>query len=159
MPFVRLPEAFNDADWLFELKLDGFRALAYIEHGTCALVSRNGHTLRRFAALAQHLADTLPVRTAILDGEIVCLDADGRSVFNRVMCSRADPVFAAFDLLWLDGRDLRDVPLIERKQRLADVVRAGAGRVLLVQHVERSGVDLFAAACEHDPRWTPKTGH
>jgi len=139
MPLVRLPEAFSDPDWIFELKLDGFRAIAYIERGACTLVSRNGHAFRRFHGLGRHLGDIL-----------VCLDAGGRSMFNRLMFSRAEPVFSGFDLLWMNGRDLRDVPLIERKHRLAQVVGPRSSCLLVVQHVERCGIDLFAAACDHD---------
>ena len=54
----------------------------------------------------------------VLDGEIVVLDSDGRSLFYELMHSRAVPIFAAFDLLWLNGKDLRDEPLLERKRRL-----------------------------------------
>src|SRR5512146_584819 len=122
MPLVRLPDPFDDPDWIFEIKYDGFRALAYINRGTCSLVSRTGHTFRRFAALAQHLADNLRIQDGILDGEIVCLDDEGRSQFNRLMFGRGDPVFAAFDLLAVNGSDQRDKSLFERKRRLATVL-------------------------------------
>ena len=65
----------------------------------------------------------LRVNNAILDGEIVCLDAAGHSVFNELLHRRGDPVFYAFDLLWLNGEDLRQLPLIERKQRLRRLIR------------------------------------
>ena len=76
---MRIPEPFNDPAWLRKLKLDGFRALAYVERGECRLVSRNGHTYRRCDPLRAALARKLAVEDAILDGEIVCLDEEGRA--------------------------------------------------------------------------------
>jgi len=62
------------------------------------------------------------VRNAILDGEVVCLDHDGRPLFNPLLYRRSEPCFVAFDCLWLDGRDLRRLPLIERKRVLRRIV-------------------------------------
>jgi bifunctional non-homologous end joining protein LigD len=98
-------EAFNDPEYIFELKNDGFRALAYIERGECRLVSRNLKHLR-FDALEEALA-TLPAHNAIIDGEIVCLDANGVSQFNELLNRKAEPVLYAFELLWLNGEDRR----------------------------------------------------
>jgi bifunctional non-homologous end joining protein LigD len=91
-------EPFNDPDYNFELKHDGFRAIAYIEHGECKLVSRNLKHLR-FKALEEALA-TLPVQNAIIDGEIVCIDANGVSQFNELLNRKAEPVLYAF-VAWL----------------------------------------------------------
>jgi len=108
-------EPFNDPDYIFELKHDGFRTLAYIEGGECKLVSRNLKHLR-FEAL-------LPAQNAIIDGEIVCLDSNGVSQFNELLSRKAQPVLYAFDLLWLNGEDLRNQPLILRFQRLPQLPR------------------------------------
>src|SRR5262249_29641991 len=113
LPLLRRREPFDDRAWIFELKLDGFRALAYIECGEARLVSRNGNTFRKFAGLCDALA-RLRGRDAILDGEIVCLDDDGRPSFDALYYRRREPCFFAFDLPWLDGRDLRGLPLLER---------------------------------------------
>lgn len=88
-PLVRLPEPFNDRAWLWELKLDGFRALAYLEQRECRLLSRTGYTYRSFAPLKGALAQELNVNEALLDGEIVCLNAEGRSLFNHALVSAA----------------------------------------------------------------------
>src|SRR5437870_138290 len=73
LPLKRRRDPFDHRDWLFELKLDGFRALAYVERDGCRLVSRNGNTFKRFAPLAAEIAVALRgVRSAILDGEVVC---------------------------------------------------------------------------------------
>jgi bifunctional non-homologous end joining protein LigD len=72
---ARLPEPFDHPDWLFELKWDGFRALAYVESGACRLVSRNDHTVKTFPGLCESVAGAVGLHAAILDGEIVALDS------------------------------------------------------------------------------------
>jgi bifunctional non-homologous end joining protein LigD len=142
-------EAFNDPDYLFELKHDGFRAVAYIEHGECKVVSRNLKHLR-FKTLEEALA-TLPVQNAIIDGEIVCIDANGVSRFNGLLSRKAEPVLYAFDLLWLNAQDLRKQPLILRKDRLAALLRrSDCNRIMYAQHVEGEGKRLFAEICRRD---------
>ncbi len=148
MPLVRIPRAFDDPDWVFEVKYDGFRALAFVEDGDCRLVSRNGHTFRRFVPLAQHLARELP--DGIYDGEVVCLDGQGRPDFNRLLFRHGNPVFAAFDVLSLEGEDLRGSPLVARKRRLAAAMPHRRRSVLFVQHIEAHGIALFNEVCARD---------
>lgn len=150
MPLVRIPDPFNDPAWIFELKLDGFRALAYIEHGQCRLVSRNGYSYKSFDPLRAVLVTELKLKDAILDGEIVCLDEEGRSLFNPLLFRRCSPIFAAFDLLWVNGQDLRELPLIERRARLRAVVPPVSPHVLHVDYLPEKGKELFALACEKD---------
>ena len=139
-------DAFDDPAYIFELKHDGFRGLAYIENEECRLVSRRYRGLR-FPSLAAELAK-LPAESTILDGEIVCLNEHGVSQFNQLLGGKAEPVFYAFDLLWLDGSDFRDVPLIERKSRLAQLVKtAGCPRLLDAQHIEANGKQRFCDVC------------
>src|SRR5687767_13669828 len=69
MPLLRVPEAFDHPEWLFELKHDGFRALAIIERDSCRLVSRNGHTFAQWPHLCRELAHTVNAECAVLDGE------------------------------------------------------------------------------------------
>ena len=102
---VLVREPFDHPDYIFELKHDGFRVIAYLQHGESKLVSRNQRNLG-FEALKRSLAK-LPVENAIIDGEIVCLDAQGVSQFNQLLGRKGGPVLYAFDLLWLDGADLR----------------------------------------------------
>jgi bifunctional non-homologous end joining protein LigD len=92
-------------DWVFELKYDGFRALAYISDRV-QLVSRKGHTYRRFDRLCKELAHALSGHEAVLDGEIICVDPEGRPQFYDLLRTRGQPIYAAFDLLWLDGEYL-----------------------------------------------------
>src|SRR5207253_3033060 len=108
MRLLRRPTAFDHPDWIFEIKHDGFRALAHVEDGQCRLVSRNGNTFRTFPALCDWIGNRLRVVNPVLDGEIVCLNEDGRSCFNDLMFHRGDLYFYAFDLLWQDCEDLRE---------------------------------------------------
>jgi bifunctional non-homologous end joining protein LigD len=78
-------------------------------------------TAKNPAELRPHLAG-LKVKNAVIDGEIVCLDEEGRSIFNELLFRRGSPVFYAFDLLYLDGRDMRQLPLIEQKEKLRTLI-------------------------------------
>ena len=86
-------QPFDHPDFLFELKHDGFRALAYISDGKCELVSRHGHAYKSFMELKNGLG-RLKVKNAVLDGELVCLDSEGRSIFNELLFRRGCPIFA-----------------------------------------------------------------
>src|SRR4051812_45892786 len=95
----RRAEAFTDPDWLFELKYDGFRALAYVGNGKSRLVSRNANTFKSFELLSSLLPKDVRSESAVIDGEIVCLDGQGRPNFADLFYRRREPVFVAFDLL------------------------------------------------------------
>ena len=146
MPLARLHAPFDHPDWIFELKYDGFRALAYVDSGRCSLVSRNGNAFKTFPDLCAGLASAIRGQ-AVLDGEIVHLDPAGVPQFYALMRRRKPQHFYAFDLLWLNGRDLRGLPLVRRKQMLKTLVQPPA---LYVSHVEQHGSPLFAAACSND---------
>jgi bifunctional non-homologous end joining protein LigD len=107
---------FDDPNWVFELKYDGFRALAIADRRP-QLLSRNGHPFGSFADLAKQIAEQLPANT-VLDGEIVAVDRRGKPRFNDLMFDRRPPCFFACDLLTLDGKDWRTHQLIERKREL-----------------------------------------
>ena len=115
--------------------MDGFRAVAYVESGACRLVSRNRNAFKTFEPLAQAIARDLVGRSAILDGEIVHPGPDGRPMFYELMRRRRPFCFFAFDLLWLDGSDLRDRPLLERKRLLREWLLRLPKSVLYVDHV------------------------
>jgi ATP-dependent DNA ligase len=103
-------EPFGDPDWLFEFKYDGFRALCYIEAARCRFISRRGKMMSRFAALADQVAAELKVNDAILDGEVIESDETGRPQFYDLLRRARAPSYVAFDLLWLNGTDLRSLP-------------------------------------------------
>ncbi len=150
MPLVRIPEPFDGVDWLFEVKHDGFRALAIVDGHHCQLVSRHGHTFTKWSLLCEEIAHSIRASDAVLDGELVCLDADGRSDFHRLLFRREWPLFYAFDLLRVDGEDLRACPLAFRKRRLRAIMPTVDSRLLYVDHLERRGRALFRAACTRD---------
>jgi bifunctional non-homologous end joining protein LigD len=89
-------------------------------------------------------------KNAILDGEIVCVDSAGRSLFKPLLFRLSRPVFAAFDVLWVDGADLRQQPLLERKGRLPALLPIDSPHVLHVDYLPEKGKELFALAREND---------
>jgi bifunctional non-homologous end joining protein LigD len=149
MPLGRRVLPFNHPDWLFEIKWDGFRSLVRVEHGNCRLISRNGNEFKSFSALNDAIAEQLRV-SAVLDGEIVSLDDNGRPQFRDLLFRRGEPRFIAFDILQCNGEDLRYLPLIDRKLRLRSVLPQRSERLLYCDHVENDGEGLFRLACEHD---------
>jgi bifunctional non-homologous end joining protein LigD len=146
----RKAESFDDPNFLFELKYDGFRSLAVVRDGQCTLISRNGNAFGSFQNLAKNLSAELRVNSAVLDGEIVCLDQHGRSNFKDLFYHRVEPVFVAFDILRRGDEDLRFLPLWDRKQELRRVLRANGDWTLYCSHIEERGTSLFKLACEND---------
>ena len=136
---------FSDPDWIFEPKWDGYRALCLIEHGSVRFMSRNKKELtERFPELAI-VNKAIRGRSAILDGEIVGLDKNDLPCFdelqNRKKCF---VVYFAFDLLMLNGKDLRNQPLIDRKRLLKRILKK-ASHVRYTDHIVGEGEQLFAA--------------
>ena len=136
MSLVRIPDPFDHPDWLFELKYDGFRALAHVEGHRCTLVSRRGHVFTKFSLLAEEIAHSVQADRAVLDGEIVCLGPDGRTHFYDLLFRREWPFFSAFDLFSHEDQDLRGRPLIERKRQLHQLIPRTNSRLLYVDHIE-----------------------
>jgi hypothetical protein len=97
LALARFDAPFDHPDFIFKPKLDGFRAVAYVEGGACRLVSRNRNAFKTFEGLAQAIAQDLSGRSAILDGEIVRPGADGRPLFYELMRRRGPFSFYAFD--------------------------------------------------------------
>ncbi|TAY91879.1 non-homologous end-joining DNA ligase [Rhizobium ruizarguesonis] len=147
-------------DWVYEIKWDGYRLSVHIEPTGIRILTRGGHDWTdRFPAIKQ-AALWLPVGTAILDGEAVVLDEQGRSDFSLLQQSlggrggkksSSDAIFMAFDLLYFDGHDLRDSELDMRRHLLEDLVPAGGeGDIRLSEEVDADGDVLLRVACEHD---------
>ena len=90
----------------------------------CQLVSRNGHVFKCWPCLAEEIAHSVRGNNYVLDSEIVCLGADGCSRFRDLCSAGGWPYFLAFDALSVDGQDLRALPLVERKRRLARIIAA-----------------------------------
>ncbi|MDI6901338.1 MAG: DNA ligase D [Anaerosomatales bacterium] len=140
--------------WLHEIKLDGYRTLIHVSDGRARFYTRSGaEWTDRFSALVADAA-ALPVGEAWLDGEVVVVRSDGSTSFGALQAELArgrdaDLRCFAFDLLYLDGYDLRDAPLIERKRLLARVLGAGRGRISYLDHVRGQGPGFLEAACVH----------
>ncbi|HEY9014096.1 MAG TPA: hypothetical protein VIM84_03415 [Gemmatimonadales bacterium] len=143
-------DPFNDPAWLFEPKYDGFRGIFYYNRQGCSLYSKRGNRMTRFEGLAHQIGLELGRRNVILDGEIVALDDEGRIDFWGLMRGRGTLAYAAFDLLWLDGRDLRMQPLARRKRRLERLIPASVGALNRVPCFSGEGRELFEAACRLD---------
>ena len=152
--------AFSDPNWLFEIKWDGVRALAWIADGTLTLRSRNGQDItKRYPELAG-LPEAVAASEAILDGEIVALDARGHSDFERLqermhvrapsenLLSQMPVVYYVFDLLYCAGYDLRQAPLLERKQLLQRLLHTSE-RFRYADHQLEHGKELFELAREN----------
>jgi bifunctional non-homologous end joining protein LigD len=150
MPLSRRPAPFDDKDWVFELKYDGFRSIAIIHGGRYELISRNGHPFNSFDSLRRDLSVPCSGRT-MLDGEIVCLDRRGRPQFTDLLFHRGGPRFFAFDLLMSDGRDLRTEKLRDRKHELRPLMsKVPTSRMHYVDHVHEHGTALFERVCKLD---------
>jgi bifunctional non-homologous end joining protein LigD len=150
IPLRPLGKPFDDPNWIFEIKHDGFRALAVIEGGQCRFYSRNKHRLTGFRDLAEAIARELHVESAILDGELVAADERGRTVFAALMQRSRDIQYFAFDLLWLNGQDLRPLPLVARKDRLKRLLPTRSPQILYVDYTRGAGTELYHLACELD---------
>ncbi len=141
---------FDGPEWIFEPKYDGFRGLLYASSTGCEIRTRRVHRAERFAELRQRVAQVLNGRQAVLDGEVVALDGQGKPVFRDLLKGRGYWAFAAADVVWLDGQDLRELPLAVRKRRLAELLPMDTGPLYKIFTLEEHGRALFEAARRMD---------
>ena len=138
---------FDDGDWVFEVKWDGFRIVARIEDGEVTLFSRGGKDVTKtYPPVAAALQKVR--RTAILDGELVALDEKGRSRFQLLQRAQKEKTrlrYCVFDLLFFDGEDLRARPLLERKRRLKAMLPKDAA-LKYSGHIAAKGKPFFQKA-------------
>ncbi len=144
--------AFNDADWIFEIKWDGYRAIAETGGKTVRLYSRNGLSfLEAYPDVAAELRTMK--HKMVLDGEIVALNDKGRPEFQLLQHAALEPsthlVYYIFDLLELNGNDVTGLPLLQRKELLRKALKDGA-HVRYCDHMEKRGEDFFRKAVEQD---------
>jgi len=133
-------------DWRYEVKWDGYRALAYVRGGECELVSRNGNLLTaRFSDVAAAVPRALKTPSAVLDGEVCALDAEGRPSFSAMQQGTGRLVFYVFDLLEVDGDPIVDCTLDYRQSRLAELLDKRYQTVRISETFD-DGAALLAAA-------------
>jgi bifunctional non-homologous end joining protein LigD len=154
-------EAFNDDRWRFEPKLDGIRTLAYVSTDGTRLLSRTGRDQSSQYPELDNLAEYVNALSAVIDGEIVAEDDRGRPSFEQLQQrmnlsspreiqrarSKVPVLLFVFDLLWIDGRDLTDEPLEERRRQLEEIVTV-TGPMKLTVHTTGDGKRFFAKAKE-----------
>jgi bifunctional non-homologous end joining protein LigD len=140
--------------WVHEIKWDGYRISAYVEGGKATIRTSRGHDwTARFPTIAAAVS-TLKVRSAVIDGEAVILDAKGKSSFAELQAApdrhRSDAVLMyAFDILFLDGEDIRHKPLEARRKALVPIIKSNPFILLSQQHAG-DALDFFNVACKHE---------
>ncbi len=135
--------------WVHEIKHDGFRILAHRQGRTIRLITRKGYDFRdRFPRIVDAVA-ALPVRSYVLDGEAIAVDENGLSVFDLVRYRRQDDavLLCAFDLLEVNGEDIRQDGIEQRKRRLAGLLRRPHDGVALNEHYRGDGATIYKHAC------------
>ncbi len=143
-------EMFDDPGWLYEIKWDGYRAIAYLFRGIVELKSRNNISFNeKFRSIVEELKQW-PVN-AVIDGEIVALNEKGHADFQQLQSyakngEAAELVYYVFDIIWYDGRNITDLPLTDRKKILLSIVPADNPVIRYSDHVEGEGKSFFKAA-------------
>lgn len=147
----RYPIPLDDPERIYEPKLDGFRAIAKYDGRTLFLTSRSEKPLDGFTALRARIVSSLDIHDAVLDGEIVSLDASNRPIFKDLLSRRGNIVYVAFDIMWVNGRDLRLLPLKDRKAILYEVAEnADKSGLRLGLWCRGCGDNLFRAVQDLD---------
>lgn len=149
---VKAPPAGNG--WLHELKFDGYRMLCRIDRGKVSFLSRNGKDWTAKFPVVAAAAKALSVASAFLDGEIIVVDAQGRSSFQKLQRAMGKDittgfVYEVFDLMYLDGFDLTRVALKARKALLKDLCGGKRDLLRYSEHLEGNGDAFFKHACEY----------
>jgi len=142
----------KSSDWIYEIKYDGYRIVAFIENNNVKLMTRND---KDFTSYFKNIASSLALwsrnRAIVLDGEIVITDESGRSDFqflqNHMKHSTFEPTYIVFDILALDGKDLRKKPLIERKEILQNLLKVAPKNICYGAYIHDNGEQVFIAAC------------
>jgi bifunctional non-homologous end joining protein LigD len=150
IPFTPRADAFDDPEWLFEPKYDGFRGLLYSASGQCEIRLQPGLRFDHLDALRERVAGVLGVREVILDGEVVALDRRGKPILRDLLRGQGYLAFAASDLLWLEGQDIRSLPLKVRKALLAGLLPEDTGPLYKILTMEEYGRALYSAIKKMD---------
>jgi bifunctional non-homologous end joining protein LigD len=135
--------------WLHEIKHDGFRIIGYRDANGARLITRNGYDFTSRFPLATAAVASLPVRSCVIDSEAIACDDNGLAVFEMIRWRRYDHAvtLCAFDLLELDGTDIRREPIEKRKRLLAKLLRRPHPGIALNEHYEGDGAIIYKHAC------------
>ena len=146
----RLQERPSGPGWLHEIKHDGFRMMARRDRAGVRFISRHGNDFTSRFPLAVAAVTALSAQSFLIDGEAIVTNERGLAVFDLIRHKRhgADALLIAFDLIELDGEDLRRAPLEDRKRKLARLVRRPHAGIVLNEVFEGDGDFLFAHACK-----------
>jgi ATP-dependent DNA ligase len=147
---VHRVDPFDDAGWVFEPQYDGIRGLVYSSRLGCEIRLWPDVTFDRLGDFRNRIHEVLGGREAILDGQVVALNRQGKPVFPDLIRGHGFLAFAAFDLIWLDGADLRLSPLSERKRLLAELLPEDTGPLYKMLMLDEYGRALFAAIQKMD---------
>jgi bifunctional non-homologous end joining protein LigD len=138
-------KAFSDANWIYEIKWDGYRAIAELDHGKVKLYSRNGNSFVYSYPVVFNELKSMPIN-AVLDGEIVVMDEEGNPSFQKLQHYEENKhlplLYYVFDVLEMNGKQLYDQPLIERKKLLQELLPE-SDVVKYSDHVEETGEEFF----------------
>ena len=136
--------------WIYEIKHDGFRILARKGPSGVRLITRNANDFTHRFPFIEMAVKSLPVRSCLIDGEAIVCDKDGLAVFELIRGHRtvASAAHCAFDLLEVNGQDLRNYPIEKRKNALAELLRDAHSSIVLNEHFEEDGAIVFREACK-----------
>ncbi|MEA4841976.1 MAG: DNA ligase D [[Clostridium] symbiosum] len=141
-------------DWIYEMKYDGYRIVAFVESNQVRLVTRNGNDYqKRFYEIASSLINWAGSRSMVLDGEMVITDASGKTDFqalqNYLKNGKSEKLtYIVFDLLALDGKDLRNHTIMKRKEILETLIKDAPPNLYYSRYIRGMGQESFAAACK-----------
>jgi bifunctional non-homologous end joining protein LigD len=142
-------EPFDDPEWLYEIKWDGYRALGFVNNGETQLLSRNNKDFNEKYYPLKKVLDSWKMNV-VIDGEILVLKENGVSNFGALQNWRSEAdgelVLYIFDILWYEGKNLMDLPLAERQAIMRDVIPTGDDRIRLSQTFKANGNEFFEAA-------------
>lgn len=149
-----VPGTKKAGEWVYEIKYDGYRSIATLDHGKVKMASRNGKDwtgpFQRIANALEHVR----AQTAVFDGEVAYVKEDGRTDFQMLQNAlhggegASQLVYFVFDLLHFDGEDLRDLPLLERKDKLRTILAGEKPPLMMGDHVSENGQAFFDQACK-----------
>jgi bifunctional non-homologous end joining protein LigD len=149
---AKLADAPPEGDgWLHEIKFDGYRIIAVVKDGKARLLTRNAKDWTHKYGRVAKAVEAIGLKDAVFDGELVALDESGAAAFSKMQAAAEDPAiplqYYLFDLLNAEGEDTRELPLLERKERLKDILASPPDGIGYSDHIRLEGDQVLASAC------------